>query len=140
MKRSLYGAFLARPCVVGDGDVPVPIDGFAGQGEERVPPSFGSELVLGVEAGERAAAPGLCLAAGPREPELDSAEPVQLEESPRAARDRRGLQAPAPEGRLVVAVEDADERLQVEGQERNPRELESLLDATSYEQLMPDEE
>ena len=91
-------------------------------------PPLGPVLVLHVVAEDRAAQPVGRLAIRSRDPDLDGAGVGELEERPEAARHERLVDPPVAERRLVVAVEDAGQRLEIEGQEiGRPRHLDPLF-------------
>src|SRR3989454_12461069 len=90
-------------------------------------PAIGPVLVLDFVTDERAAQPVGRGAVSERRTELDGARVGQLEEAAEAAGDERLVQLSTSERGLVVAVENAGQGLEIEGQVRDPCELRALL-------------
>src|SRR5712692_8341824 len=91
------------------------VDGLAGEREQGMQPALRPVLVARLPAEERVASRLARLAARDRHAELDRRGVAELEERAQAPREHRDPEGAAAEGRLVVAVEDADQPLQVEG-------------------------
>src|SRR5689334_663260 len=111
-------------------DAPDLVDRLPEQGQQRVLPALRAVPVLGVEAQQRVAAPLRGDPVGRRDPELQRALVAQLQERAEPGGHQRGVELAAAEGGVVVAVEDADQRLQEEGQGGEPGELGAALDQT----------
>ena len=102
-------------------------DQLAAHGQERVSPAGRRVLVLGVDTQVAGARPVGRAAVEARRAELDGARGAELEERPEPRGQERVAEAAVAEGLLVVAVEDADDRLEVHGQRRDPGHLEPVL-------------
>src|SRR3989441_3783968 len=115
------------------------IDRFSSHRHERVEPAVGPILVPTFPAEEGIALLFRRLAAGDRHAELHRARVAELEERPEPTGEERDPERAPAEGGLVVAVEDAYEPLEVEGQVGDDRRLEPLLlEATVAEEVAQD--
>src|SRR5258706_5485127 len=124
-------AHVVDPVAIGvapDVDLPAREQRLPGQPEQRVPPALRHQLVLEIDPGQAAATLLGRLAAGGGDAELDRAGVVELEEGADPGGDQGRPQAAPAEGVLVVAREDAQQRLEVKGQRRHPGELGAVLD------------
>ena len=92
-----------------------------------MPPALRGELVLGVEAEDGVRQALARRARRHRAADLEGAEVAEVDERPQAAGEERVPEAGRAEGDLVVAVEDAEDPLEVEGQVRHPRQLVAAL-------------
>src|SRR6266436_7615480 len=132
-------ARLVSPVRISDDDVPEGQEVLAQKGEGRALPARRRVLVLGVEADDRAVPLLGCLPGRDRRAELDGAPLVEVEEGPQPARHQRVRDLVAAEGNVVLAVEDAAQQLEVEGQWGNPGCFDARLDQALFaEELLED--
>src|SRR5207249_2964568 len=82
--------------------------------DEWMEPAVGTIFVAKLPAEDRRPVPVVRVAARDRHAQLDRVLVAELEERPKPARDERMLQGATAERGLVVPVEDAGERLDVE--------------------------
>src|SRR5437879_4086933 len=87
--------------------------------DQGVEPAVRTILVAGLPAEDRGAVPIARLAARDRHAELERVIVAELEERPEPASGEGVLQGATAERGLVVAVEDAGERLDIERQVRD---------------------
>src|SRR2546426_3364207 len=93
------------------------IDSLTPQREQRMQPAFGTELVLQIEAQQGTAQAFRGFSVRDRGADLEGLRFGEVEERHHAARRQRMRQQAPPERRLVVAIEDPAEHLDVKRQE-----------------------
>src|SRR2546422_4636376 len=103
------------------------VERFARDRDQWMEPTVRTIFVAALPAQDRGAVSVVRLAARDRHAQLDRVLVAELEERPEPAGGEGVLQGAAAEGGLVVPVEDAGERLDVEGQVGDERQFKPLF-------------